>query len=842
MGQPVTPASVLAIALPGATLAVSASGDGTVLEWDADKGTAGRRLALGERRAAVLAISPDARHVVCVADGGTSLLVCDGRTGNLLRTIGPAAAPVRALAVAREGGMVAAAFDDHVLRCYDPRSGDLVRTVATGPALVHAVAVGDHDEAVTACADGVLRRYHLGSGALIAEIRTPGPGPARAVTMTGTFAVAGGDDGTIWRWNLPEATIEPALAAGPAGVRALAVTPGGELVLVLSDDGRISLRQMSHGAVVADLTAPLGAGPPVPPPRLEEPQQLPLLPPPRLEEPPPLLPPPSSTPPVLDEDVQFTVYRPASLPAADWASMLVFVHKTEMVMDPVSGPIEPAEEVRARAQAHFRQVKTNTSQTDAQAPLVRGGQLHIVPELPGIKCVPAAADVVWWQPIHQAEFQLYAGPELRGRVVRGWVRIWCGPLILGQLPVALPVRPAGPDPAATPPGLTAQPLVRYRRIFPSYSHRDAQMVEPFAVAARAIRDEYLQDVLALRVADRWHERIIELIDSADVFQLFWSANSMRSEHCRREWEHALALRRPEFVCPLYWEDPLPRDPELGLPPVELNDLHFARIPVAASPAGPRPGDQIVLDPEPAARAEALAADPPAMSAPRAEADTGQMAPIGPATEGPPRLVVLSPEALRRRRVYVSRDQFMVGRAAANDLVLDDPYVSRVHAVLGRRGDDVTVQDLGSAAGTTVNGNPVTVPQRLSPGDVVGFAGVRLRYEGAGAEAGPQSAQPAFPIARDQPAAASQYAPAQAAIPPRYADPDIHHQGRAVPRRAAGATKLVLPGILLLVAGFAVYGATAASPFHVIGATAGLLGLVLLIAGIVRYAAARRHRR
>jgi Inner membrane component of T3SS, cytoplasmic domain/TIR domain len=829
MGQPVTPASVLAIALPGATLAVSASGDGTVLEWDADKGTAGRRLALGERRAAVLAISPDARHMVCAADGGTSLLVCDGRTGNLLRTIGPTAAPARALAVAREGGLVVGAFDDQVLRCYDPRSGDLVRTMATGPALVHAVAVGDHaDEAVTACADGVLRRYHLGRGALIAEIGTPGPSQARAVTMTGTFAVAGGDDGTIWRWNLPEATIEPALAAGPAGVRALAVTPGGELVLVLSDDGRISLRQMSDGAVVADLTARLGAGP--------------LVPPPRLEESPPLLPPPPSTPPVLDEDVQFTVYRPASLPAADWASMLVFVHKTEMVMDPVSGPIEPAEEVRARAQAHFRQVKTHRNQADAQAPLVRGGQLHIVPELPGIKCFPPAADVVWWQPIHQAEFQLYAGPELRGRVVRGWVRIWCGPLILGQLPIALPVQPAGPDPAATPPGLTAQPVVRYRRIFPSYSHRDAQMVEPFAMAARAIRDEYLQDVLALRVADRWQERIIELIDSADVFQLFWSANSMRSEHCRREWEHALALRRPEFVCPLYWEDPLPRAPELGLPPAQLNDLHFARIPVAAPPAGHQPGDQIVvLGAEPAARAGASAAGPPAMSAPRAEADTGEMAPIGPATEGPPRLLVLSPETLRGRRVPVTRDQFMVGRAPTNDLVLADPYVSRVHAVLGRRGDDLTVQDLGSTAGTTVNGIPVTVPQRLSPGDVVGFAGVRLRYEGAGAEAGPQLARPAFPVASDEPAAASQYASPPAAIPRRAAEPDIRHQERAASRRAGGATKLVLPGILLLVAGFAVYSA-AGSPFHVIGATAGLLGLVLLIAGIVRYAATRRYRR
>jgi len=76
---------------------------------------------------------------------------------------------------------------------------------------------------------------------------------------------------------------------------------------------------------------------------------------------------------------------------------------------------------------------------------------------------------------------------------------------------------------------------------------------------------------------------------------------MRSEYCRREWEHALALPRQHFVYPIYWQDPLPRAPELGMPPEELNRLHFARIPVAASPAEPQPGYQI-LDPAPAAGA------------------------------------------------------------------------------------------------------------------------------------------------------------------------------------------------------------------------------------------------
>jgi hypothetical protein len=796
MGQPVTPASVLGIALPSATLAVSVTGDGTIREWDAYKGTAERRLALGDRHAVMLAVSPDARYVVCATDDGTSLLIYDGRTGNPVRATGPAVASVRALAVAPEGGLVVAAFDDQVLRSYDPQSGDLNHTVATGPSPVNAVAVSDHgNEAIAVCADGVLRRYSLATRALIGEIEAPGLARAIAATMIGPFAVVGSDDGSIWRWNLHDGALERAVAAGPAGIRAVAATPGGELVLVLSDDGRLSLQRLSDGAVLADLTEPLGAVPPAAPAASS---------------------PLSPVPPVLDQDVQFTVYRPARLPPADWSSMLVFAHKSDLVMDPVSGPMDPVEEVRARARKHFGHVRTHTSQADAQAPLIRGGQIRIVPELPGIECVPAAADVVWWQPVHQAEFQLYAGPELRGSVVRGCVRIWCGPLIIGQLPMTLPVMPAGTDAASEPAGLIAEPLVRHRKIFPSYSHRDAHMVEPFAVAARVIGDKYLQEVLELRSGDPWQEGILKLIDSADIFQLFWSTNSMRSQYCRREWEHALALPRQHFVYPIYWEDPFPRAPELGMPPEELTRLHFARIPAAASLPDRSAGNQ--------------APDlPPPSRPPRPGADTGQRTAVDLKTKGPPWLVAVSPGALRGRRVYLSRDQFMVGRAAANDLVLDDPSVSQVHAMLRRQGDELYVQDLGSAAGTTVNGTPVTGQQRLYPGDVVGFALVQLRCEDADSEGGPQSAPVISGAGGDQYASAPQYGP-----PPS--------QGYSYPPSARGARArtLVVPGIVLVVLGFAVYGA-AAPPFDVIGLVAGLVGSVLLVACIVRYAAVRGRR-
>ena len=142
---------------------------------------------------------------------------------------------------------------------------------------------------------------------------------------------------------------------------------------------------------------------------------------------------------------------------------------------------------------------------------------------------------------------------------------------------------------------------RYRKIFPSYSHDDQAIVADFAEVVRALGDEYLQDVLTLRSGERWQTRLPELIEEADVFQLFWSSNSMRSPYCQQEWEHALALGRPLFVRPVYWEDPMPQDPTLGLPPVALRELHFIKYDVhpAREDTQAGPGEASARAPAPA---------------------------------------------------------------------------------------------------------------------------------------------------------------------------------------------------------------------------------------------------
>lgn len=63
-------------------------------------------------------------------------------------------------------------------------------------------------------------------------------------------------------------------------------------------------------------------------------------------------------------------------------------------------------------------------------------------------------------------------------------------------------------------------------------------------------------------------------------------------------------------------------------------------------------------------------------------------------------------------------EFAIGRSTECQLSLDDPLVSRKHAVLRVRKDGVSVQDLGSRNGVLVNGVRIEGERELATGDKV----------------------------------------------------------------------------------------------------------------------------
>ncbi len=68
----------------------------------------------------------------------------------------------------------------------------------------------------------------------------------------------------------------------------------------------------------------------------------------------------------------------------------------------------------------------------------------------------------------------------------------------------------------------------------------------------------------------------------------------------------------------------------------------------------------------------------------------------------------------------------IGRRLENNLVLDDPRVSRTHAELRAINGRYVLFDLNSTGGTIVNGLRIT-QSVVYPGDVISLAGVNLVY-------------------------------------------------------------------------------------------------------------------
>jgi hypothetical protein len=69
----------------------------------------------------------------------------------------------------------------------------------------------------------------------------------------------------------------------------------------------------------------------------------------------------------------------------------------------------------------------------------------------------------------------------------------------------------------------------------------------------------------------------------------------------------------------------------------------------------------------------------------------------------------------------------VGRNSEAEIFLVDPSVSRNHAVLEFRGNDVVVRDAGSTNGTFVNGERVQL-RTLRPGDRVAFGKTEMAVD------------------------------------------------------------------------------------------------------------------
>ena len=85
-------------------------------------------------------------------------------------------------------------------------------------------------------------------------------------------------------------------------------------------------------------------------------------------------------------------------------------------------------------------------------------------------------------------------------------------------------------------------------------------------------------------------------------------------------------------------------------------------------------------------------------------------------ESGPRLILRDARG-DERVIPLQKDDFKIGRLGENDLKINDPFVSRVHAQIMREGNQFRIQDCSSKSGTFVNGERVQ-SQTLKHGDKI----------------------------------------------------------------------------------------------------------------------------
>ncbi|HRO30627.1 MULTISPECIES: TIR domain-containing protein [Micrococcaceae] len=176
----------------------------------------------------------------------------------------PVGSPVRDVAYAPDGRLVASGDDGGAVRLWDAGTGQPAGEPLLGHAgVVRAVAFSpDGRRLASAGDDGTVRLWDTGTGQPVGGPLTGHGQPVRAVAFSpdGRRLASGGADGSVRLWDAGSARPlgEPMIGQGP--VNAVAISPAGRLIATGGDDGAVRLWNASTGQpVAAPMTGHAGA-------------------------------------------------------------------------------------------------------------------------------------------------------------------------------------------------------------------------------------------------------------------------------------------------------------------------------------------------------------------------------------------------------------------------------------------------------------------------------------------------------------------------------------------------------------------------------------------------------
>jgi hypothetical protein len=269
------------------------------------------------------------------------------------------------------------------------------------------------------------------------------------------------------------------------------------------------------------------------------------------------------------QDLRFSVQYPKEVQPRAWYSLFAYVYHVEQA-EIVSG------DMAAMSQHGDANLLTSRPVTGIDLP--SDLQLQIKPlDLEPVTFNPARTVISVYDAWQRFHLQFFADEQRLDYEVEGAMALSLDPIDYEVTRVAMKLNVR---PNAEKREIARSDAHVYRRIFACYSHQDSMIVEQIQRMVETLGDRYLRDCVDLRVGEVWSDRLMLLIEEADVFQLFWSSSAARSRFVDAEWRYAHSLiqggkKPPTFIRPVYWEAVFPEPV-----PSELMQIHFARIQLA----------------------------------------------------------------------------------------------------------------------------------------------------------------------------------------------------------------------------------------------------------------------
>jgi WD40 repeat protein len=194
-----------------------------------------------------LAIGRDGRILATAGYDGTVRL-WEAATGRLQHVLKGHSAPVRALALSPDGARVVSAGSDLSVKVWRVSDATLERTWHAHDSLIRSVAFSrDGGLLLTAAQDLTIKMWNPGDGRLIRTVNAGASVQGIACSPDGTLLASADEGNLVQLWQLPTGTLVKTLSGHSAKVRCVAFSPDGKTLASGGEDKVVRLWNVVAG-------------------------------------------------------------------------------------------------------------------------------------------------------------------------------------------------------------------------------------------------------------------------------------------------------------------------------------------------------------------------------------------------------------------------------------------------------------------------------------------------------------------------------------------------------------------------------------------------------------------